>query len=74
MGEPWAGQLIENIRLTITLNVPRDSEDVGNIGLEDPIGSVMWLVIIGLDNATGLGNTFDVQETEEQKKNRYFGA
>ena len=73
MGDPWAGQLIENIRLAITLNVPRDSEDVGNIGLEEPIGSVIRLVSIGFDNATGLGNTFDVQETEEQMKNRYFG-
>ena len=38
-GNPCAGQLIENIRSTLILNVPRVSEDVGNIGLADPIGS-----------------------------------
>ena len=69
MGEPCAGQLIENIRLAITLNAPRVSEDVGNIGLEDPIGSVIWLIIIGFDNTTELSMTCAVQETEEQKKN-----
>ena len=41
MGDPCAGQLIENFRLTITLKVPRVSEDVGNMGLEDPIGSII---------------------------------
>ena len=43
IGDPCAGQLMENIRLFMTLNVPKVSEEVGNMGLADPIGSKMPL-------------------------------
>ena len=43
IGDPCAGQLMENIRLFMTLKVPKVSEDVGNMGLADPIGSKMPL-------------------------------
>ena len=39
IGEPCAGQIIENIWSFATLKVPIVSEEVGNIGLADPIGS-----------------------------------
>ena len=42
-GDPCAGQLMENIRLFMTLKVPKVSEEVGNMGLADPIGSKMPL-------------------------------
>ena len=49
MGKPCAGQVIENIPSALILNVPRDSEDVGNIGLADPIGSKISFGLIYLN-------------------------
>ena len=61
IGDPCAGQLMENIKFSMTLKVPKVSEEVGNIGLADPIGSKMprcvkneWLIELGL-GTTGTG-------------------
>ena len=43
IGDPCAGQVMENIRLFMTPKVPKVSEEVGNMGLADPIGSKMPL-------------------------------
>ena len=49
IGEPCAGQIIENMRLFATLKVPKVSDDVGNIGLADPIGSRKMSIVLFLE-------------------------
>ena len=43
IGEPCAGQLKENIRFFMTLKVPKVSDEVGNIGFADPMGSTKFI-------------------------------
>ena len=43
IGEPCAGQLRENIRFSMTLKVPKVSDEVGNIGFADPMGSTKFI-------------------------------
>ena len=43
IGEPCAGQLKENIRVSMTLKVPKVSDEVGNIGFADPMGSTKFI-------------------------------
>ena len=68
IGDPCAGQLMENIRLFMILKVPKVSEEVGNMGLADPIGSKMpsYREIILFYWMNGTDTAFTGQDTRER--------
>ena len=53
-GEPCAGQVNENILSILILNVPSDSDEVGNMGLEDPMGSAKPFESVDFGLKTGI--------------------
>ena len=66
-GEPCAGQDNENILSILILNVPRVSDEVGNMGLEDPMGSAKPFESIDFGHKTGISKNGAGQGMSQEK-------